>query len=61
VATQVAIAQRLSNINDSLATFGKLRANTSVGDRGCFWIAGGANELAIPVWAHFFAVMKAGG
>ena len=61
VSASVATAQRPSNTIDVSATFSELHANAPVGGCGCFWMAGGTGELAIPVWRNFSAVMEAGG
>ena len=49
------------NTIDATAMFTELQANAPVGGCGCFWIAGGAGEIAIPVWRNLSAVVEAGG
>ena len=53
-------AQRPQNTFDAYATFSEMRANAPVGGCGCFWMAGGAGGVSVPL-AQFSAVAEAGG
>lgn len=37
------------------------RSNSNAGQSGCFWLQGGASELAVPLRSHFSAVADLGG
>jgi outer membrane immunogenic protein len=54
-------AQRPANTLDATAMFSEVHANAPVGGCGCFWLAGGTGELAVPVWRNFSAVAEIGG
>ena len=58
---KMAYAQHPANTIDASVMFGDLRANAPVGGCGCFWMAGGTAEVAIPLWQNFSAVAEMGG
>jgi outer membrane immunogenic protein len=57
----IAQAQRPDNTFDVTVMFSELHANAPVGGCGCFWMAGGIGELAVPLWRNFSAVAEANG
>jgi outer membrane immunogenic protein len=58
---EAAYAQRPDNTFDVTVMFSELHANAPVGGCGCFWMAGGIGELAVPLWRNFSAVAEANG
>jgi outer membrane immunogenic protein len=57
----IAQVQRPYNTLDLTVMFSELHANAPVGGCGCFWMAGGIGELAVPVWRNFSAVAEVNG
>lgn len=57
----VVAQQKPRNTIDATATFSELHANAPVAGCGCFWMAGGEGQIAIPVWRNFSAVVEASG
>jgi outer membrane immunogenic protein len=55
------MAQTPGNTIDASVMFSELRGNAPVGGCGCFWMAGGTGEIAIPVWRNFSFVAEGGG
>jgi len=51
-----AYAQQPKNAIDVTVMFTELHANAPVGGCGCFWMAGGTGEVAIPIGRNFSAV-----
>jgi hypothetical protein len=53
--------QKPRNAIDLSITYTELHANAPVNGCGCFWMAGGTGEIAIPLWRNFSAVAEANG
>jgi hypothetical protein len=53
--------QKPKNTIDAEVMFSALHTNAPVGGCGCFWMAGGIGELAIPIWRNFSAVVEGSG
>ncbi|QMV17435.1 hypothetical protein GOB94_00940 [Granulicella sp. 5B5] len=58
----VAMAQQTpKNSIEADVLFSALHANAPVGGCGCFWMAGGIGEVAIPIWRNFSFVGEGSG
>jgi hypothetical protein len=61
-SAMVATAQQTpKNTIEVDVMFSALHANAPVGGCGCFWMAGGIGELAVPVWRNFSLVAEGSG
>ncbi len=59
--TAAVAQQKPENTIEADVMFSALHANAPAGGCGCFWMAGGIGELAIPIWRNFAFVGEGSG